>query len=884
MEKSVFFFGNGGAEGSPEQIDLLGGKGAGLAEMSLLGLPVPPGFTIATTVCKAFLATKKMPENARREADAALARLETVAEARLGDSGAPLLVSVRSGGRVSMPGMMDTILNVGQNDAIVSSTLARTQDARFAHDTYRRFLATHATVALGLPKEPFERVLEDARARVAAAKGLDQARLNAEELKRRVPDAHIPAEELAAVAAEFKAIVREESGHAFPNDAHEQLWQAIAAIFKSWSSPRAIAYRAMHGIPDDWGTACTVQAMVFGNRSDTSATGVAFTRDPSTGERGLYGEWLPNAQGEDVVAGIRTPLPLRAVRREGAGAAPAEESLEARMPDAYLELSRVASLLEERRRDAQDLEFTIENGRFYLLQCRHAKRAARASVRIAVEMANEGALSREEAVLRVDPAAIDSLLCPGLDPQAPKKLLAQGLPASPGAASGQIVFAPDEAERRAAQGVAVILVRSETSPEDIGGMKAARGTLTARGGMTSHAAVVARGIGKPCVAGVRTIAVHYDTQTMEIGLCDEVGRLTVQTTLKKGDVITIDGGGGQVYAGAVPTVSAALSGEFGELLGWADSARATRVRANADTAPECRSARNFGAEGIGLCRTEHMFFDGGRIQSKILAADGHGRRGALAELLPLHRQEFAHIFREMAGLPVTIRLLDASLHEPDGTSAERGVVERGGTSAERGVVERGGTSAERGVVNSDAERGVVRSRDAHMEIHAMQVRAIFEAAVQVAREGMKVFPEIMMPLSIGEGELAKTRAVVDALAEEVLDAAPVPVQFSFGAAIQFPYAPRIAGELAQAADFFSFDTGSSARPGDPELGARIESTAAHGRRARPALKFGLCGEHAGDPTSLAFVRNVGLDYVSCDLYHLPVARLATAQAALRARA
>jgi len=863
MEKSVFFFGDGGAEGSPERVDLLGGKGAGLAEMSLLGLPVPPGFTISTTVCKAFLATKKMPESARRETDAALARLEAVAGARLGDSGAPLLVSVRSGARVSMPGMMDTILNVGQNDAVVSSASARTQSARFAYDTYRRFLAMHATVALGLRKEPFERVLEDARARVATAMGMDQAHLNAEELKRRVPDAHIPAEELAAVATEFKAIVREETGHAFPSDPREQLWQAIAAIFASWNGPRATAYRAMHGIPDDWGTACTVQAMVFGNRSDTSATGVAFTRDPSTGERAIYGEWLPNAQGEDVVAGIRTPLPLRAVRREGAAAAPSDESLETRMPDAYLELCRVASLLEQCRRDAQDLEFTIENGRFYLLQCRQAKRAARASVRIAVEMANEGALSREEAVLRVDPAAIDSLLCPTLDPQAKKKLLAQGLPASPGAATGQIVFGPDEAERRAGQGVAVILVRSETSPEDIGGMKAARGTLTARGGMTSHAAVVARGIGKPCVAGVRSIAVHYDTQTMEIGLCDEVGRLTVQATLKKGDVITIDGGSGQVYAGAVPTVSTALSGEFGELLGWADSVRTTRVRANADTAPECRSARNFGAEGIGLCRTEHMFFDGGRIQSKILAEDGHGRRAALAELLPLHRQDFAHIFREMAGLPVTIRLLDASLHERYGAAAEGGVVRSDGTFA---------------------AGGVVRSRDAHMEIHAMQVRAIFEAAAQVAREGTRVLPEIMMPLSIGEGELAKTRAVVDALAEELLDASPVTVHFSFGAAIQIPDAPRVAGELALAADFFSFDTGSPARTGDPELGARIETAAVQGRRARPALKVGLCGEHAGDPTSLAALGNVGLDYVSCDLYRLPVARLATAQAALRARA
>ncbi|HEY8038999.1 MAG TPA: pyruvate, phosphate dikinase, partial [Polyangiaceae bacterium] len=663
MAKSVFFFGDGHAEGDPKRRDLLGGKGAGLAEMTSLGLPVPPGFTIATDVCLAFARDQRVPAEVRGEVEAALARLEKAMGARLGDPAAPLLVSVRSGARASMPGMMDTILNLGLNDAVAEGLAAKSGSPRFAYDAYRRFIAMHSAIALGLSKDPFDRALDEARARVATAKGIDRTRLNAEELKRKVPDADIPGDELKALVATFKAIVKKETGRDFPTDPREQLWQATEAVFRSWNNHRAVVYRKMHDIPDAWGTACNVQAMVFGNLGDTSATGVAFTRDPSTGEKKLYGEWLPNAQGEDVVAGIRTPLPIRSTARS---AGRPDESLEAKMPEAYAELDRIASTLEKHFRDMQDLEFTIQSGKLYMLQCRGAKRAARAAVRVAVDMAKEGLVSKEEAVLRVDPGGIDQLLHPTLDPQAPKKVLARGLSASPGAASGHIVFSADEAERRAGQGKPVILVRIETSPEDIHGMKAARGVLTARGGMTSHAAVVARGMGKPCVAGVSAVAVNYETQTMTVTLYDDAGRQTENVILKKGDVITIDGGTGHVYEGAFPTVSAALSGEFGELMVWADAARTMKVRANADTPLDARTARAFGAEGIGLCRTEHMFFDEERIQAMremILADDVTGRAAALDKLLPFQKEDFAGIFREMRGLPVTIRLLDPPLHE-----------------------------------------------------------------------------------------------------------------------------------------------------------------------------------------------------------------------------
>jgi pyruvate,orthophosphate dikinase len=923
MAKSVFFFGDGHAEGDPKRRDLLGGKGAGLAEMTSLGLPVPPGFTIATSVCNAFSHAKRIPEEVRGEIEAALTRLEKAMGARLGDPSTPLLVSVRSGARASMPGMMDTILNLGLSDAVTEGLAARSGDARFAFDAYRRFLVMHATIALGVHRDAFDHALEDARARVATARGVDRTRLNAEELKRRVPDADIPVDELRALVTTYKAIVKKETGREFPTDAREQLWQAVGAVFESWNNHRAIVYRRMHEIPDDWGTACNVQAMVFGNLGDSSATGVAFTRDPSTGDKTLYGEWLPNAQGEDVVAGIRTPLPIRAnAAKHKAGGLPQAtnlreaDSLEARMPDAYRELDRIATTLERHFRDMQDLEFTIQSGKLYMLQCRAAKRAARAAVRVAVDMAKEGLVSTEEAVLRVDPAGIDQLLHPTLDPQAPKKLLARGLPASPGAASGYVVFSADEAERRAGQGMPVVLVRVETSPEDIHGMKAARGILTARGGMTSHAAVVARGMGKPCVAGVSAVAVNYETQTMTITVYDDAGLPTGHATLKKGDVITIDGGNGHVYEGAVPTVSAALSGEFGELMGWADAARTMKVRANADTPLDARTARAFGAEGIGLCRTEHMFFDEERIQAMremILADDARGRDAALAKLLPFQREDFVGIFREMRGLPVTIRLLDPPLHEFLPTEPKQ--LEQLSKSLGVPVRQLAQRTKDLHEFNPMLGHRGCRLAITFPEIYAMQVRAILEAAAEVAAEGAEVYPEIMIPLAMTREELERTRAIVDAVAKEIQGRSGPrgAVQFSFGTMIELPRAALLAAELARVAEFFSFGTNdltqatmglsrddagkflpayieSGILPKDPfvsldpdGVGALVLMAVDRGRRARTALKLGVCGEHGGDPASIAFFQKAGLDYVSCSPFRVPVARLAAAQAALRAR-
>jgi pyruvate,orthophosphate dikinase len=905
--KAVFFFGEGQAEGDPKRRDLLGGKGAGLAEMTALGLPVPPGFTISTEVCNAFSASKRMPEGVRADVEAALSRLEKTMKARLGDAGAPLLVSVRSGGRASMPGMMDTILNLGLNDAVAEG-LARSSNPRFAYDAYRRFIAMHASIALGLSKEPFDRALDEVRGRVAEARGIDRTRLNAEELKRRVPDADLPAEELKALIPVFKGIVKKETGRDFPSDAREQLWQAVEAVFASWNNHRAIVYRKMHDIPDDWGTACNVQAMVFGNLGDTSATGVAFTRDPSTGEKKLYGEWLPNAQGEDVVAGIRTPMTIRSQ-----GGVRAEESLEVRMPEAYRELDRIAVTLEKHFRDMQDLEFTIQGGKLYMLQCRGAKRAARAAVRVAVDMVREGLISKEEAVLRVDPAGIDQLLHPTLDPQAPKRVLARGLSASPGAASGHIVFNADEAERRAGQGKPVILVRVETSPEDIHGMKAARGILTARGGMTSHAAVVARGMGKPCVAGVSAVAVNYESQTMTVTVYDDAGRPTESLTLKKGDVITIDGGTGHLYEGAVPTVSAALSGEFGDLMVWADAVRTMKVRANADTPLDARTARAFGAEGIGLCRTEHMFFEEERIQAvreMILADDVAGRSAALAKLLPFQREDFVGIFKEMRGLPVTIRLLDPPLHEFLPTEAKQ--LEELSKSMGVPVQKLAQRTKDLHEFNPMLGHRGVRLAITYPEIYAMQVRAILEAAAQVTADGVNVHPEIMIPLAITRAELERTQTITAQIAAE-LAAAGKTVAYTFGTMIELPRAAILAGELAQVAEFFSFGTNdltqatmglsrddagkflpayvdSGILPRDPfvsvdqeGVGELVKMAAERGRKARPKIKLGVCGEHGGDPASIQFFYGVGLDYVSCSPFRVPVARLAAAQASLKAR-
>jgi pyruvate,orthophosphate dikinase len=928
MAKSVFFFGDGKPEGDPKRRDLLGGKGAGLAEMSAMELPVPPGFTLSTEVCVTYTKTREVSSEVRAELDAALAHLERKQGARLGDLSSPLLVSVRSGARASMPGMMDTILNLGLNDAVAEALAARTQNPRFAYDAYRRFVTMHANVALGLSREPFEHALDAVRARVATSKGIDPTRRNAEELKREVPDSDLPAEELKSLVATFKAIVKKESGKDFPSDAREQLWQAIFAVFHSWDNHRAVVYRRMHDIPDSWGTACNVQAMVFGNLGSTSATGVAFSRDPSTGEKKLYGEWLPNAQGEDVVAGIRTPQPLSGLsvgapaptgagRSVGApaptGAGP-DDSLEKTMPEAYRELDRIATTLERHFRDMQDLEFTIQSGKLYMLQCRSAKRAARAAVRVAVDMAREGLITKDEAVMRVDPGGIDQLLHPTLDPHAPKRVLAHGLSASPGAASGHIVFSADEAERRAGQGKPVILVRVETSPEDIHGMKAARGILTARGGMTSHAAVVARGMGKPCVAGVSAVAVNYAAQTMTISVYDEGGRPTETVTLRKGDVITIDGGTGHLYEGAVPTVSAALSGEFGELMAWADGSRSMKVRANADTPLDARTARAFGAEGIGLCRTEHMFFEEERIEAMremILADDSSGRRAALDKLLPFQRSDFVGIFREMRGLEVTIRLLDPPLHEflPTEPKQLEQLSRTMGVPAQK-LAQRTKDLHE---YNPMLGHRGCRLAITYPEIYAMQVRAILEAAAEVSGEGSVVHPEIMIPLAMTRGELDKMRAIVDEVAGDVSAKLGKSIPFSFGTMIELPRAALMARELAKTAEFFSFGTNdltqatmglsrddagkflgayveSGILPKDPfvsldveGVGALVEMAIKGGREERPKIKLGICGEHGGDPASISFFHRVGLDYVSCSPYRVPVARLAAAQAGLAAK-
>ena len=701
----------------------------------------------------------------QKDVDAALARVEKSVGMTFGDPSNPLLVSVRSGGRASMPGMMDTILNLGLNDATAEGLANKTQNPRFAYDAYRRFVAMYSDVALGVKKDHFEHALDEARLRVAKAKGIDSTRMNSEELKRKVPDSELPAEELKELVATFKAIVKKETGRDFPSDPKAQLAGAIDAVFKSWTNHRAEIYRRMHDIPDAWGTACNVQAMVFGNLGDTSATGVAFTRDPSTGEKRLYGEWLPNAQGEDVVAGIRTPMPILANRGQES------QSLEQRMPAAYKELGAICAKLESHFRDMQDLEFTIQDGKLYMLQCRSAKRTGRAAVRAAVEMVKEGVISKEEAVLRVDAGALDQLLHPTIDPKAPKKLLARGLGASPGAASGHIVFSADEAERRAGQGKPVILVRIETSPEDIHGMKAARGVVTARGGMTSHAAVVARGMGKPCVAGTSAIAVNYEAQTMAITVYDDHGHAKETVTLKKGDIITLDGATGQVFDGAVPTVSAALSGEFGELMAWADAARTMKVRANADTPLDARTARTFGAEGIGLCRTEHMFFEEDRIpimREMILSDDAPQRKRALAKLLPFQREDFVGIFREMVGLPVTIRLLDPPLHEFLPTDEKQlehlsmvmGVPVDKLRQRTRDLHEFNPMLGHRGC----------RLAITYPEIYEMQVRAILEAAQLVFKESAEkggVHPEIMIPLAMTREELARMKAIVEKVKKEV---------------------------------------------------------------------------------------------------------------------
>lgn len=884
MTKWVYSFGDGKAEGKAKMRNLLGGKGANLAEMSNLGLPVPPGFTISTGVCTYFYEKKKTyPKDLKKQVEKALARVGKLAGKTFGDRKNPLLVSVRSGARASMPGMMDTVLNLGLNDETVEALAKNSNDPRFAYDSYRRFIQMYSDVVLGVEGHGFEEILGTWK---------DE---HGQEL-----DTELSADDWTAVIKRFKERVEEETGKPFPQNPSEQLWGAIGAVFGSWMTARAVTYRRLHGIPESWGTAVNVQAMVFGNQGDDCATGVAFTRNPSTGEKRLYGEFLINAQGEDVVAGIRTPQEITEAARVESGSD--KPSMETALPKAFKELSRIYNKLEKHYRDMQDLEFTVEKGKLWMLQTRSGKRTAKAALRIAVEMASEKLISRDEAVLRIDPASLEQLLHPTIDPKAERKIIASGLPASPGAASGEIVFSADEAEKMKEQGKKVILVRVETSPEDIHGMHAAEGILTTRGGMTSHAAVVARGMGKPCVSGAGTLRIDYAKGTMNAG----------PHQLKAGDIITIDGAKGQVLLGEAKMIEPELSGEFATLMKWADAKRKMGVRANADTPADARAARSFGAEGIGLCRTEHMFFDGERIlavREMILADDEKGRRAALAKLLPVQREDFIGLFEAMHGLPVTIRLLDPPLHEflPH-TDAEIAEVSASiGTSVEK-LKHRAQELAE---FNPMLGFRGCRIAIAFPEIAEMQARAIFEAAVEAGKRTKKpVVPEVMVPLITTKIEFDIVKERIDAMAAAVAKETGVKVKYQVGTMIELPRASLRAGEIAETAEFFSFGTNDLTQttfgisrddagsflgtytakgilPIDPFIsidqegvGELVKIGLERGRKTRKNLKAGICGEHGGDPASVAFCAAIKLDYVSCSPFRVPIARLAAAQAAL----
>ena len=882
--KWVYSFGDGRAEGKTNMRDLLGGKGAGLAEMANLGLPVPPGFTITTEVCTFYYANgKKYPKNLEEQVEKALTQVGRITGKKFGDTNNPLLVSVRSGARASMPGMMDTVLNLGLNDETVEALAASSGDRRFAYDSYRRFITMYSDVVLGVGHEHFEELLDHHKER----QGYNL-------------DTDLTADDWAELTERYKKRVLDELGMPFPQDPHQQLWGAIGAVFSSWMNQRANTYRRLHNIPESWGTAVNVQAMVFGNMGETSATGVAFTRNPSTGERKLYGEFLINAQGEDVVAGIRTPQEISEEARKEAGSD--KPSLEATLPKAYAELKRIYNKLERHYRDMQDLEFTIERGKLWMLQTRSGKRTAKASLRIAVELANEGLISKDEAVLRVDPLSLDQLLHPTIDPRAHRKVIATGLPASPGAASGEIVFTSDEAAELKAEGKKVVLVRVETSPEDIHGMHAAEGILTTRGGMTSHAAVVARGMGKPCVSGAGTIRVNYAERTMTAG----------SQTFKQGDFITVDGSTGQVLAGRVDMIEPQLSGEFATLIAWADKVRKLGVRANADTPADAKAAVRFGAEGIGLCRTEHMFFDEERIRAvreMILSDDEKSRRAALAKLLPMQRADFIELFEIMGERPVTIRLLDPPLHEflPHGQEEIAEVAAAMGADPEK-LANRARELAE---FNPMLGFRGCRIAIAYPEIAEMQACAIFEAAVEVQkRTGKKVRPEVMVPLIATKAEFDLVKERIDASAEAVESKAGVELEYDVGTMIELPRACLMAGEIAETAEFFSFGTNDltqttfgisrddaasflgiyTARgilPADPfvsidqqGVGELVKIGVERGRKVRRKLKVGICGEHGGDPASVAFCHEAKLDYVSCSPFRVPIARLAAAQAAL----
>jgi len=880
----VYSFGGGGAEGDASMKNLLGGKGANLAEMSSLGLPVPPGFTITTEACNSYYAEgRQYPADLAAQVAGGIGHIEKITQKTFGDAANPLLVSVRSGARASMPGMMDTVLNLGLNDATVEGLARLSGDRRFAFDSYRRFIQMYSNVVLGLDHHSFEEILDDHKDRL----GVDV-------------DTALTAKDWETIVGEYKQAVERELGKPFPQDPQEQLWGAVGAVFQSWMNDRAKFYRRMHDIPESWGTAVNIQSMVFGNLGETSATGVAFTRNPSTGEAALYGEFLINAQGEDVVAGIRTPQSLTKAAREEMG--DRNPSMEEALPEVFAEFREVAARLERHYRDMQDVEFTVEQGRLWMLQTRNGKRTAKAALKVAVDMAGEGLISKEEAVSRIDPGALDQLLHPTISPDAVRTVIAKGLPASPGAAVGAIVFSSEDAEKRGAAGEAVILVRHETSPEDIKGMHAARGIITARGGMTSHAAVVARGWGIPCVSGAGDIAIDLKNRNFSVR-----GKV-----FNEGEIVTIDGSTGEVLAGSVKMIEPELTGDFAALMVWADQVRRLKVRANAETPLDARTARQFGAEGIGLCRTEHMFFDEHRIaavREMILADDEAGRRAALAKIAPFQKTDFVELFTIMEGLPVTIRLLDPPLHEflPHSEEDLAAVAESTGLDPAK-LMRRARELHESNPMLG--HRGC-RLGISFPEIYEMQVRAIIEAACEIAKSGKPApVPEIMHPL-VGKGtEMKFLKDLTDRTARAVIAEQGVALDYLVGTMIELPRAAIRAGDLAENAEFFSFGTNDLTQTTfgisrddagkflndyiekgifekDPfvsldqeGVGDLIRIAAERGRAARPGIKLGICGEHGGDPASIAFCEDVGLDYVSCSPFRVPIARLAAAQAAL----
>jgi pyruvate,orthophosphate dikinase len=885
--KRIYSFGGGVAQGEAEMRNLLGGKGANLAEMSSLGLPVPPGFTITTEVCSYYTSNNSQyPETLPAELLSALEKVENIIGLKFGDANNPLLVSVRSGARASMPGMMDTVLNLGLNDETVQGLAKASGDERFAYDSYRRFIQMYGDVVLGVDHHHFEDILADHKDDKGV--GLDTD-LNAEDWK--------------IIAKQYSNKVELELGRPFPQDPHDQLWGAIGAVFGSWMNNRADIYRKLHGIPETWGTAVNIQSMVFGNMGNTSATGVCFTRNPSTGENSFYGEYLINAQGEDVVAGIRTPQPLTIAEK---GISQSDlPSMEEKMPILYGELCNIREKLESHYKDMQDMEFTVQKGKLWMLQTRNGKRTGNAALKIAVEMSDAGLISKEEAIKRIDPDALDQLLHPTLDPDAIRNIIGKGLPASPGAACGKVVFSAQEAESMVSKGEKVILVRIETSPEDIGGMHAAEGILTTRGGMTSHAAVVARGMGRPCVAGAGQIRVDYKKQTLSCG----------SSTVGTGEIITIDGSKGEVMLGEVKTIQPELTGDFGILMNWVDDVRKLKVRTNAETIEDVQTAIKFGAEGIGLCRTEHMFFDTLRIahmRQMILAVDVEGRREALAKLLPYQREDFIKLFTIMGGLPITIRLLDPPLHEFLPTKEDEMVEVAVAAGVDVSVIK----ARSAALHESNPMLGLrgCRLGIVHPEIYEMQCQAIFEASAILSKDnGQTVVPEVMIPLVGSEQEYDILHDMVERVARDVGEKNGVILKYFVGTMIELPRACLLADKIAEKAEFFSFgtndltqttyglsrdDSGSFLERYQDEdiyekdpfvsidlvgVGELIRIATERGRKIRANIKLGICGEHGGDPSSIEFCHKIGLDYVSCSPYRVPIARLAAAQAALNTK-